>query len=102
MSDSTPAASNAALSRGRSLASQRADEAVSGRVTPPLPGQAPGPTPRPGPLAPRVHDDADMLCRATYLRRTPAARDLTTPLGHVFVTEGLRLRSVNVCRPGPA
>src|SRR5450631_1913111 len=34
MSESTPAASKAALSSGRSLVSQRAEEAESGRMTP--------------------------------------------------------------------
>src|SRR4051795_10295352 len=36
MSESTPAASNAAFSSGRSLFSQRFDDAVSGRITPTL------------------------------------------------------------------
>src|SRR3954468_22062704 len=42
MSESTPAASNACLRSGRSAPSHRAEEAVSGRITPTLPLAAAG------------------------------------------------------------
>ena len=45
MSDSMPAASNAALSSGRSLASHRGEVAASGRITPTLPAELSPPPP---------------------------------------------------------
>src|SRR4029453_15385162 len=140
---STPASLNAFSRNGRSAVSQRAEEAVSGRITPILPAEALAVPPPPLPLSPEssspqalrvstpatptastatnclrmrsgpfradrrcagrrasghrdsrgpdptpaspcpVHGDADMLGRATYLRRTGANSILTTPLGYV-------------------
>src|SRR3954453_16941477 len=53
MTDSTPAASNAACRLGRSLASHRGEVVVSGRITPTLPSALP-PPPLPPSLPPSL------------------------------------------------
>ncbi|WRL61996.1 hypothetical protein U6N30_18125 [Blastococcus brunescens] len=52
MSYSTPASSKASSSSGRSAVSQRAEDAVSGRMTPTLPAASPPPPPPLSPSSP--------------------------------------------------
>src|SRR6187401_1830132 len=52
MSDCRPALSNAALSSGRSLDSQRGEVEASGRITPTFPLELPFPPPEPPPELP--------------------------------------------------
>src|SRR5215212_8140163 len=65
MSDSMLAASNAALSSGRSLASQRGEVAASGRITPTLPAELPPPPPPPpsSPSSPQADSNRVAVAR---------------------------------------
>src|SRR4051794_28332734 len=72
MSDCTPAASNACLSSGRSLFSQRFEDAVSGRITPTL-AFAAGVLLAPPPLLPLVDDESSLPQATTPNARAAAA-----------------------------
>ena len=69
MSAWMPAASNACLSSGRSLASQRGEVAASGRITPTLPALSPLPVPEPPLSSPQAVSANVIAARAATTGR---------------------------------